>query len=433
MNERTIVALSTPVGMGAISIVRLSGENSARYLNALFAPFGGKEMLPNMLNLGVINADGARDKVMAVVFRAPKSYTGEDMAEVHCHGSPEIARRIVRAFIALGAYPAEPGEFTKRAFLGGKLSLDEAEAVGDLISAQSVSQINSAFEAMQGSLCGEITAIYNDVLSVVGAFEAAIDYPEEDVEEITASKAQSTLESARDRLKKLADSYGEGEKLRGGVRVAIVGVPNAGKSSLLNKLLGRDRAIVTANAGTTRDTIEESYEYGGMLFTLVDTAGVRETSDEAEREGVLRSEAAARNAHIVLRVTDLSNPTKLDVETSGKIIDVYNKTDLVSSKLDGLCISAKSGEGIEALKQAVFDASVTAHTDGVVITNARHYSLVLSALGELNNALGELGLVSADCVLVSLKNTLFFLGNITGASATDDVIGEIFAKFCVGK
>ena len=432
MNEnRTIVALSTPVGVGAISIVRLSGYRSIEYLGRLFKPYG--EQLPNMLTLGVITADGVRDKVMAVVFRAPKSYTGEDMAEVHCHGSPEIVRRIIRAFISLGAEPAEPGEFTRRAFLSGKLSLDEAEAVSDLISARSAGQINSAFEAMQGSLYGELSGVYEEILSVVGGLEAAIDYPEEDVEEMASEEARAVLTRALDRLKRLASTFDEGERVRNGVKVALVGAPNAGKSSLLNRLLGRDRAIVTANAGTTRDTIEESYEYGGALFNLVDTAGVRETDDEAEKEGVARSERAAKSAHIVLRITDLTNPVHVDVKTDGKIIEVYNKVDVCAPVSGGVNISAQSGEGVDELKKIILETASVTPVDGAVITNARHYSLVLGAVDELSLALADIGVTSVDCLLVGLRNALAFLGGVTGVSATDDVINEIFSKFCVGK
>ena len=428
---KTIVALSTPAGRGAIAIIRLSGARSHELLRELFRPFG--TLSPNVLTLGIIDADGVRDKVMAVIFSAPKSYTGEDMAEVHCHGSPEIATRIIRGFIAHGAVAAEPGEFTTRAFLAGKLSLDEAEAVGDLIAAQSASQINAAFDAMQGRVSGEITAVYDAVLEVVGAFEAAVDYPEEDIEEQTAEEARGRLTAAYGRLKALADTYADGEKIRGGVRVAIVGVPNAGKSSLLNRLLGRARAIVTANAGTTRDTIEESYEYKGVLFTLVDTAGIRETADEAERAGVERSASAAKTAHIVLRVTDLTSPSTVGVETSGKIIDVYNKSDLVDAKPIGIVISAATGEGIDDLREAIYSHAISGSADGYGLTDARHYDLVLSALGELSAALGELGEVPLDCVLVGLKNALHFLGSVTGANATEDVIDNIFSKFCVGK
>lgn len=437
MNEanKTIVALATPVGRGAIAIVRLSGKDAHALLRRAFRPFGRSELRHGELTLGAVAADGITDKAMAVIFHAPKSYTGEDTAEVHCHGSPEIAARIVRGFIALGALPAEPGEFTKRAFLNGKLTLDEAEAVGDLVNAQTREQINAAYAAVRGGLNAAVTAIYDALLGVTASFEAAIDYPEEDVEELTADAARQTLSEARGSLAALVASYGAGEKVRGGVRVAIVGVPNAGKSSLLNRLLGRERAIVTAQAGTTRDTVEESYEYKGMLFTLVDTAGLREAADEAERAGVERSAAAARTAHVVLRVTDLAAPAAVNVKTSGAVIDVYNKTDLAPAPCGALAVSAKTGDGIDALKEAIYAAAACGDivTGGAMLTGARHYALALDALEALDACLADLGVVSVDCLLVGLRAALDSLGRITGATATDDVINEIFSKFCVGK
>ena len=431
----TVVALSTPAGRGAIAIIRMTGAHSEEILLRAFRPLSGGALTPRMLTLGDFDADGATDRVMAVVFRAPHSYTGEDMAEVHCHGSPEIAERVIRALVQRGATPAEPGEFTKRAFLHGKLTLDEAEAVGDLINARSGAQINAAYLAMRGGVNAATDGIYRRLLSVVGAFEAAIDYPEEDVEEQTEEEARDALESARDELAALAETYGRGAKVRGGVRVAIIGVPNAGKSSLLNSLLGRRRAIVTPNAGTTRDTIEESYEYKGVLFTLVDTAGLRDAEDEAEREGVERSADAARTAHVVLRVTDLTAPERADAEVTGRVIEVYNKTDIAAGDVPegGVAVSALTGEGVEALKEEIYKAAMGADTSGTVLTTARHYSLVLEALADIRETLDAMGSVSLDCLLVPLRAAADALGRISGASATEDVINEIFSKFCVGK
>lgn len=437
MENRTIVAQATPIGRGAIAIIRLSGAEAHTLLGKAFRPLGKRadEMRHGELTLGEISADGICDKAMAVVFHAPKSYTGEDTAEVHCHGSPEIAARIIRGFIALGAVPAEPGEFTRRAFLCGKLSLDEAEAVGDLINAQTKAQINAAYLTVRGGLNAEIAKIYDALLTVVGAFEAAIDYPEEDLEELAAAEARDTLSVARSSLDALISTYDAGEKIRGGVRVAIVGVPNAGKSSLLNRLLGRDRAIVTAQAGTTRDTVEESYEYKGMLFTLVDTAGLRDAEDEAERIGVERSAHAARTAHVVLRVVDLSAPVLPVVETDGEVIDVYNKTDLALPPQGAVAVSAKTGEGIADLKDRIYAAAScdSVFVGGAMLTGARHYALARAALCDLDAAIADLGVVSVDCVLVGLRAALDALGGITGRAATDDVLDEIFSKFCVGK
>ncbi len=432
---KTIVALSTPSGLGAISIVRLSGDRSIELLKRAFKPLGGSELQANMLTLGNIELGGIHDRVMAVIFPAPRSYTGEDMAEVHCHGSPEIVVRLIRGFISLGASPAEAGEFTKRAFLNGKISLDEAEAVSDLINARSQAQINAAYSAAVGRAHEAVKRIYDDILSVVAALEAAIDYPEEDIEEETAERVLGRLEGAREALRALIETYGQGEKVRSGIKVAIVGAPNAGKSSLLNRLLGRDRAIVSAEAGTTRDTIEESYEYRGMLFTLVDTAGLRKATDEAEIEGVKRSEAAAKQADIVLRITDLSDPISADVRTDAPVIEVYNKSDIANPHSGGINISALTGEGVDALKEEMYRVAVGANieTGGAMLTNARHYGLAVSALSELDLGISDVGLHSADCTLVGLHGALRYLGEITGSNATEDVIGEVFSKFCVGK
>lgn len=435
MAVQTIIAQATPSGRGAISIIRLSGEDAPTLLTKLFKPFGKEKMQHGQLTLGTVSADGIKDKVMAVVFYAPKSYTGENVAELQCHGSPEIVSRILKAFVAAGARIAEPGEFTKRAFFAGKVSLDEAEAISDLINAQSASQINAAYDAMQGCVNQEITSIYNDILSVVGAFDAAIDYPEEDVEEQSKSEVKQTLSDVESKLNALAESYNDGAKMRRGVKVAIVGLPNAGKSSLLNRLLGRDRAIVTDIPGTTRDTIEESYEYKGMLFDIVDTAGLRETKDEVEREGVRRSETAALGADVVVRVTDpTSNSVLPDLETKGKIIDVSSKSDLIKST-GGLAVSSKTGDGIDKLKQLIYDNAFDKNISagGATITDARHFGLINGALYEISEAVSGIDVAPIDCTLASLKNALVFLGGITGSTATDDVITEIFSKFCVGK
>ena len=431
------MALSTPVGRGAIAIVRLSGEKSEELLLSVFRPFNGQKLTPRMLTLGELTADNIKDKVMAVVFKAPLSYTGEDMAEIHCHGSPAIVEKIILALIKNGAKLAEGGEFTKRAFLNGKLSLDEAEAVGELINARTTAQINAAYAALRGGVNEAVTEIYKSCVNVISAYEAAIDYPEEDVEEQTQDEALAVLNEAQRKLAALISTYDRGEKVRGGVKVAIVGVPNAGKSSLLNRLLGRNRAIVTDIAGTTRDTIEESYEYKGMLFTIIDTAGIRVATDEAEKQGVERSADAAKTAHIVLNVTDLSCPVKIKTDTNAKIIEVYNKADLVGNKSPqtegSVIISALTGEGVDELKEKIYQLSFSADASGTMLTAARHYALAEEALKYLNEAVACVGNVSIDCALVPLRTAASLLASITGANASEDVISEIFSRFCVGK
>ena len=437
MTEGSVIAaLATPAGRSAVSIIRMSGAGAKEIISRCFSRADRLEHA--RMVLGTFDAGEIKDRVLAVLFESPHSYTGETLVEVHCHGSPEISARILRRLIALGARGAEAGEFTRRAFLNGKLGLDEAEAIGELINAKSAAAVNAALDNMTGKLHRETEGIYKDILGVISGYDAAIDYPEEDVEEQTAEQVLPALESAAARLDSLIRSYSQGEKLRDGVRVAIVGLPNAGKSSLLNRLLGRERAIVTASAGTTRDTIEESYEYKGMLFTLADTAGVRETSDEAERAGVERSALAALRAHIVLRVTDISSPVYLPIETSGKIIEVYNKTDIADGPVPegAIGISALTGDGTEELKEAIYAAAVGKDVcaDGAVLTSARHYTLALSAADALKSGIGCLKSgESPELALGELNAALASLGGITGANATDDVLDDIFSRFCVGK
>lgn len=428
----TIVALSSAAGRGAVSVVRMSGPNAVALLGACFSR--AERLEHGRMVLGTFDAGRVRDRVFAVAFYAPDSYTGEDVCEVHCHGSPEIVSAVIARLTELGARPAEPGEFTRRAFEAGKMSLDEAEAVGDLINAQSAAAIAAAYDGMRGALHKAVSGIYSALLDLAAEMTAALDYPEEDVEARTAAEALPTVRRARKDLKDLIDSYGAGEKIRGGVRVAIVGVPNAGKSSLLNSLLGRDRAIVTAKAGTTRDTIEESYEYKGVLFTLVDTAGVRETTDEAEAAGVARSAEAAKTAHIVLRVIDLSAPVVLPVETRGVVIDVYNKTDIADGGGETR-VSALTGRGVKELKERIYSAAMSGGVSpgGAMLTNSRHYALALEADEELAHAETALETDAIDLASAAVSGALAALGGITGANATEDVLDGIFSRFCVGK
>lgn len=427
--KETIIAQSSPAGRGAVSIIRLSGRDAVSLLEGSFS--SKAKPVHAVMRLGVIDAGGIKDKVMTSVFFAPDSYTGEDVAEIYCHGSPAIVGRIISHFISRGAKAAEGGEFTKRAFLNGKLTLDEAEAVCDLINAESDAQINAAYSAVSGKVAegvAEISAVITDVLAGI---EAAIDYPEEDLELETADAAGIRLTAAERRLDALVRSYGSGSLIRSGVRVAIVGAPNAGKSSLLNALLGYDRAIVHEKPGTTRDTIEESYTHRGMLFTLVDTAGLRTAVDEAEIEGVRRSNEEAKRAHLVLWLGDDSG--FCGRPRGDKVVKVLNKSDLNPAKTDAdIEISALRGCGIDALKDLICDKTLTEVTGKEMLTNARHFDAASNALLQLRSALADLT-APPDCFAVYLKNALVYLGQITGATADEDVINRIFAKFCVGK
>lgn len=430
MNEGTIAALSTAPGRGAISIIRMSGEKSHRILSACFTPLSGTALEHAKLTLGNFSYGDLRDKAMAVVFNAPRSYTGEDVAELHLHGSVELAARVLKALVSLGARPAEPGEFTRRAFLNGKVGLNEAEAVADLINSESLSQIKAAYSALTGETSKEIKAIYNELVDVVSSFDAAIDYPEEDVEEMLASEGSERTEKIREKLKELADSYLCGAKIREGVRVALIGEPNAGKSSLMNRLLGRDRAIVTAVPGTTRDTIEESYEHKGMLFVLVDTAGIHETADEVEKEGIKRSMDELEKADIIVR---LAPEGGVRPKAAGeKVLDITTKCDL--KRGEHLNVSSVTLEGIDELKEVLYDKAGLKVPASSALTNARQYALVLKAIKGAEEALEAFRSgAHIDVALIGLKEALSSVGEITGAAASDDVLDAIFSKFCVGK
>lgn len=425
----TIIAQSSPAGRGAVSIIRLSGRDAAGLLNKVFS--SKAKMKHGHMRLGELDAGSVRDKVMACVFFAPDSYTGEDLVEIYCHGSQAIVERIISRFVSLGARNAEGGEFTKRAFLNGKISLDEAEAVCDLINAESDAQINAAYAAVSGRLTSAVKDIAAEITEVLAGVEAAIDYPEEDLEQETADDARLRLTSAAARLGTLVETFSDGSRVRNGVRVAIVGAPNAGKSSLLNALIGYGRAIVHEKAGTTRDTIEESYVYRGMLFTLIDTAGLRAATDEAEIEGVRRSGEEAKRAHLVLWLGDETG--FCDKPSGAKVIKVLNKSDLGFVKSDAdIKISAVTGDGIGDLKSRMYEETKTEVTNKEMLTNARHYEAAKNAMEQLTLALNDLS-APPDCFAVYLKNALLHLGQITGATATEDVIDRIFSKFCVGK
>ncbi len=433
MKEGTIAAQATPAGRGAIAVVRMSGPDAERILSECFTPAAGKYLEHARLTLGTLNAGSVRDRAMAVLFRAPHSYTGETVAELHLHGSQEIAGRALRHLVSLGARAAEPGEFTRRAFLNGKVGLNEAEAVADLVNAQTAAQINAAYSALKGETASEIRRIHAELAGIIASFDAAIDYPEEDVEEIAVSEAAERTAAVRDALSVLVDSYGAGSKIRSGIRVAIIGEPNAGKSSLMNRLLGRERAIVTAVPGTTRDTIEECFELGGLPFVLVDTAGIRATEDEIESEGIRRALGEAGSADIIIRLAP-GGGSRPGAPDGKPVIDVISKCD--TGRGDGLNVSSVTGEGVEELKKALLDAAGAGFpaAGGVALTGARQFSLASEALARTEEALCELKSgAPPEGALICLKEALSATAAITGARATEDVLDAVFSKFCVGK
>ncbi len=452
----TIAAISTGNTVSAIGVLRLSGEDAFAIADQVFHPLNGKKLSDcprRMMVLGtLLNRDGeAIDQCLAVTFSAGGSYTGEDSVEFHCHGSPVVLNEGLQAMFANGAVQAGRGEFTKRAFLSGNLDLTQAEAVIDLIEAESSEAARNAVEQLGGSLRRKIEGVYDDMLNISSQFYAVVDYPDEDIEDLGREEIERTLADAEKTLRDLLATFKRGQVMRQGVPTAIVGRPNVGKSSLLNALLGYDRAIVTNVAGTTRDTIEEKAVVGGVLLRLIDTAGIRETEDTVERIGVERSRNALENAQLVLAVVDSSdalNEEDLAILSEAvrceKCILVWSKSDLSdgptavmlkNAPSAQVSVSSLTGEGLEELEHTVADLFPVGEVPaGLTLTNTRQAEAVERAARAVGGALDALrGGLTPDAVLTDAEGALNALGELTGRTLREDLVGRIFERFCVGK
>ena len=424
-----ISAIATPPGRGGVAIIRLSGEGALDIARKMFSRKG--EYRANVLYPGVIDGVSFQDFGMCVYFRAPKSFTGEDVVEFHCHGGREIARGILRRTLDLGARPAERGEFTKRAFLNGKLSLSAAEGMVDMIDAQSLSQVRAGYSLYTETLTQEGKRLQAMLLECLAEIDADLDYPEEDLTVDTREKTKEKLLSVQSALCELSQRYRAGRKIKEGVSVAICGVPNAGKSSLFNALMGSDRAIVSAREGTTRDVLEGSLEINGVLFRLVDTAGLRKSDDDIEQEGIRRAEQAIKYADVIVYLKENDGMT---FPTDTPVITVGAKSDIKGNQTDcDVILSSVTGEGLERLKELLYEKGYGGESD-VCLLEERHYRAVQSALEGVREALravdaGHPSEIYAEGVNRAWKE----LGLISGETASNRVIEEIFAKFCVGK
>ena len=454
MSGNTITAISTAAGKGAVGIVRLSGEDTLALVSRLFVAKSGasaSDWRPGLLMLGTLcSSDGKTlDQALCVVRRGPLSYTGEDMAEFHCHGSPTLLLLVLEALVSCGARLAQAGEFTKRAFLNGRLDLAEAEAVGDLIDATSEIGVKNAAAQLGGALSRRIARIYDPLLTVAAHFHAVLDYPDEDIDAFTAEPLQQALDEAVRQCAALLKSYATGRFFGGGIPCAIVGRPNSGKSSLLNALLGYERAIVTHIAGTTRDTVEEQISLGGVSLRLIDTAGLRESDDLVEQLGVERSRKAMESAALILWVVDGTEPLTAEDEAIAAampadvpVIALVNKADLGAVKpaddlfAQALLVSAREKTGLEELEQqiiALFPPTKSGEL-GSVLTNVRQFDAASRGMALLAQAAESLRLgVPPDAVIADLELALEALGELNGASLREDMTTRIFEKFCVGK
>jgi tRNA modification GTPase len=444
-----ICALATPNGMGAIALIRISGPGSRKLLKEVFSK-DIQYVESHSLHFGYLkNKKGILiDEVLLSVFDEGKSFTGEESVEITCHGSTYIQQQILETLLLEGGRLAEPGEFTKRAFLNGKMDLSQAEAVADLIASQSQQAHQVALQQLRGYFSSELKELRQQLMNFASLVELELDFSEEDVEFADRTQLKQLVEEVLSVLHRLASSFALGNALKNGVPVALVGAPNTGKSTLLNQLLGEDRAIVSDIAGTTRDVIEETLNIDGILFRLIDTAGIRETEETIESIGIARSHQKIALASIVLCMADASSPAQLDeVNTwtqtlreqfpQKHILSIANKIDLSTKESTcDLAISAKSGLGITALKDKLvqlinngFDSS-----QETIIVNVRHHDALLKTISALEKAKeGIITQVSGDFIAMDIRQAMFHLGSITGDISSDDLLGNIFSKFCIGK
>ena len=454
--EQTIAAIATPPGTGGIAVVRISGENAYAVAEKVFLPISQSKRIADQKGytalFGHFVADGkVADEVVALCFRAPRSYTGEDVVELSCHGGSAVSEQLLRACFDAGARPANAGEFTKRAFLNGRISLTQAEAVMDIINATSRQGAAAAAAAMEGALYQKIKAVQQHLITLAGHIAAYTDYPEEDVEELSLDTLAAGLKEDKAVLDKMIAAYDTGAVLRRGVQTAIVGSPNVGKSTLLNLLSGFARAIVTPVAGTTRDVVEQEILIGGVRLLLADTAGIRETKDEIEAEGIRRSYQHLDRAGLILAVFDASSTVSAeDIALAEKCkgrpaLAILNKTDLPQA-FDAekiapyfyktVPISAKDTAFLPEVEKAVLDVLgvSTLDTDAGLLANERQLSAAKEAQTALADALSAVQSgFTLDAAGVCMDDALHALYALTGEDATEDVINEVFSKFCVGK
>lgn len=453
--DDTIAALATPPGVGAIGVIRVSGPRAIAIADALFPSKSLLQQASHTLHVGMLRHNGvALDEAVVALFKGPRSYTGEDVVEISCHGSPFVQQQVLEALGALGARPAKPGEFTQRAFLNGKLDLTQAEAVADLIASTTEASRKSALHNIRGGFSKILHDLRDQLLQFSALIELELDFAQEDVEFADRGRFYDLVSAAESVTESLLQSFRLGNVIRNGVQVAIIGKPNAGKSTLLNTLLNENRAIVSDIAGTTRDTIEEVLNIDGILFRLVDTAGIREhTSDIIESIGVEKSMEKMRQADVVIYLVDAVNDdidsirAQLGVFTAMQVkyLLVVNKLDLLGEEqarakfgdLDAvLYISAKHQNHIEVLKERLVDLVLqgTVSAEGTVVTNARHFHAlqqVAAALTDIRTGLDTH--LPGDLLALDIRRCLHFLGEITGEITTEDQLDYIFSKFCIGK
>ncbi len=461
INEDTIIALATASGAGAIAVLRVSGPKAISVSNTLFKSIHDKNLLnqpTHTIHLGhIVDGDRVLDEVLVSIYKNPQSYTGEDVVEISCHGSSYIQQEILQLFIRNGCRSANPGEFTLRAFLNGKMDLSQAEAVADLIASDSAAAHQIAMQQMRGGFSSEIKKLREELLNFASLIELELDFSEEDVEFADRRQFEDLLQRIVKVLKYLIDSFSTGNVIKNGVPISIIGAPNVGKSTLLNALLNEDKAIVSNIAGTTRDAIEDELIIEGVKFRFIDTAGIRQTDDTVESIGIKKTFAKMAESQVIIQLIDASLISKANAadilasleETKAQYPEketlvVLNKMDLadkallskVFSELEPLHMSAKTGTGVELLKTKLLDMVHMGklQNNDTIITNARHYDALRLALENIQKV--QVGMqtgLSGDLLAIDIREALHHFGRITGEISTDDLLGNIFANFCIGK
>lgn len=449
----TIVAVATPPGRSAIGMIRISGSESLRILRSLvrdseYSPEPNRASLRELIQL---KSDDVVDSALVTYFKAPHSFTGEDMVEISCHGSPVVIRQLLDQIQLLDARLAGPGEFTLRACKHGKLNLSQAEAIRDLINARTAAAAQQATRQLSGELSNALQSCKAELIQVIVRLESSLEFVEDDLPSSHLGDLIAQVTYVRDKIRELASTYSTGHLLRDGIRVVLIGRPNVGKSSLFNRLVRFDRAIVTELPGTTRDSLVESISIGGIPISLTDTAGIREAGDRIEALGIERTQQAMADADLVIVVVDGStdllpeDETVLEEARRSRHLLALNKSDLgtssrIQDQLKGFSgvvyLSALTGEGLEDLRAAILAPFATIDTDvaGLLITDSRHYDLLRRAENSLESSILLLSdNASEELVLVGLHNSLKFLGEITGETTTEDILGKIFSTFCIGK
>ena len=450
-----IVALATPAGTGAIAVIRVSGPDAITLVDKLFKSIKGKALVQqksHTIHLGsIIDGDKILDEALVSIFKGPHSYTGENVVEISCHGSPFIQQQIIQLLLRNGCRSASAGEFTLRAFLNGKMDLSQAEAVADLIASDSEAAHDIAMQQMRGGFSNEIQELRQELLNFASLIELELDFSQEDVEFADRTQFNELLTRISTVLKKLIDSFALGNVIKNGIPVAIVGQPNVGKSTLLNVLLNEERAIVSEIAGTTRDTVEDHICIKGIGFRFIDTAGIRETVDVVEKIGIERTFEKIEKARLIIYLFDGMEFDKTELKQiqqrypNKRLLPICNKMDLlnpnqkekIASEIpDVLFLSAKLKEGISELETRLLSLvdSGALSGDTTIVTNSRHYDALLKALEEIQKVKEGLDMeLSSDLMAIDIRQALYHLGEITGSVTTDDLLGNIFSNFCIGK